>query len=323
MKRGQAFRPDLQGKPIMNTRHKTPVRKETLALISMMIPGLLYLLINNYLPMAGLMIAFKKYNYSLGILGSPWCGLSNFKFLFSTKDAMIIARNTICYNLVFIFLGNFLAVVIAIMLNNLKGKTGKKVYQTCILIPYLISIVVVSYIVYALLSTETGVINNTLRAPFGLNKINWYTQPKYWPVILTLVYLWKNFGYSSIIYYATVIGIDTSLYEAAAMDGATRFGQIFHVTLPGLKTTIITMVLLAVGRIFYSDFGLFYQVPMDSGLLSNVTSTIDTYVYKSLTQLNDVGRASAAGFYQSILGFVLILIANIIVRKLDQDSALF
>lgn len=307
----------------MKTKSKVLRKKQAIALTSMMIPGLVYLFINNYIPMGGLIIAFKSYNYSLGILKSPWAGLKNFRFLFSTKDAWIIARNTICYNLVFIALGNALSVVIAIMLNNLRSKLGRKVYQTCILVPYLISIVVVSYITYALLSTETGVLNNLFRKPFGLPSINWYTEPKYWPVILTLVYLWKNFGYNSIIYYATVIGIDSSLYEAAAMDGAGRWQQIVHVTLPGLRTTIVTLVLLAVGRIFYSDFGLFYQVPMDSGLLSDVTSTIDTYVYKSLTQLNDVGRASAAGFYQSVLGFFLILAANRIVQKIDRDSALF
>lgn len=301
----------------------TAKRKTTAALIGMMIPGMLYLLINNYLPMAGLVVAFKKYNYSKGIFGSEWCGLDNFKFLFATKDAFIIARNTICYNLVFIFLGTFVAVAIAIMLNSLRSKLGQKVYQTCILIPYLISMVVVSYIVFAMLSTENGVLNKSILSLFGLKPISWYTQAKYWPVILVVVYLWKNFGYNSIIYYATVIGIDTSLYEAAAIDGANRWKQIWHVTLPGLKNTIITMVLLAIGRVFYSDFGLFYQVPMDSGLLANVTSTIDTYVYKALTQLNDVGRASAAGFYQSVLGFLLILLANYIVTKIDKDSALF
>lgn len=298
-------------------------KKTTMALLVMMIPGLLYLLINNYLPMAGLVIAFKKYNYSKGIFGSDWCGIDNFRFLFSTKDAFIIARNTICYNLVFIFLGTFVSVAIAIMLNNLRSKMGQKIYQTCILVPYLISMVVVSYIVFAMLSTENGVINNSILNVLGLKSISWYTQAKYWPVILVIVYLWKNFGYNSIIYYATVIGIDTSLYEAAGIDGANKWMQVWHVTLPGLKNTIITMVLLAVGRVFYSDFGLFYQVPMDSGLLSDATSTIDTYVYKSLTQLNDVGRASAAGFYQSVLGFLLILLANYIVTKADKESALF
>ncbi|MDY3918916.1 MAG: ABC transporter permease subunit [Candidatus Limivivens sp.] len=298
-------------------------RKQALVLYSMMIPGIVYLLINNYIPMFGLTIAFKKYDYSKGIFGSEWVGLKNFAYLFKSQDAFIITRNTICYNLAFIILGTTLAVVVAIMLNELRGSLSKKVYQTLILIPYLISMVVVSYIVYAFLSSDSGFINKTILAAFGQKRISWYTTPKYWPFILVFVHLWKSFGYTSIIYYATVIGIDSSLYEAAVVDGATRLQRIWHVTLPGLKSTIITMVLLNIGKIFYSDFGLFYQVPMDSGLLSNVTSTIDTYVYKGLTQLNDVGRASAAGFYQSIVGFLVVLTANLIVRKLDKDNALF
>ncbi|MDO5425263.1 MAG: ABC transporter permease subunit [Eubacteriales bacterium] len=298
-------------------------KKQALVLYSMMVPGILYLLINNYIPMLGLSIAFKKYDYSKGIFGSEWVGLKNFTYLFKSQDAFIITRNTICYNLAFIILGTTLAVVVAIMLNELKSAMSKKVYQTLILIPYLISMVVVSYIVYAFLSADSGFINNTILKAFGIKRISWYTTPKYWPFILVFVHLWKSFGYNSIIYYATVIGIDSSLYEAAVVDGATRLQRIFHVTLPGLKSTIITMVLLSIGKIFYSDFGLFYQVPMDSGLLSNVTQTIDTYVYKGLTQLNDVGRASAAGFYQSIVGFIVVLTANMIVRKLDKDNALF
>lgn len=308
----------------MNTKTKKPIkiRKSSLALISMTIPGLLYLLINNYLPMAGLVIAFKRYDYSKGIWESPWAGLSNFTYLFKTQDALNIIRNTVLYNLVFIALGTVVAVVIAILLNFLKGKLNKKVYQTLILVPYLVSMVIVSYIVYGFLSTESGFLNKAIEA-LGGHSLNWYTTSKYWPFILTFVNLWKGFGYTSILYYATVIGIDSSLYEAAAIDGATTWKSIVHVTLPGLKTTIITMVLLQIGRMFFSDFGLFYQVPMHSGIIADVTDTIDVYVYKGLTQLNDIGRSSAAGFLQSVLGFVLILAVNFIVRKLDEDSALF
>lgn len=296
--------------------------KMSLALLSMMVPGLIYLIINNYIPMAGLVVAFKRYDYGAGIWGSEWTGLSNFTYLFKTQDAFNIMRNTIGYNLVFIILGNLFAVTVAIMLNFLRGKLNKKIYQTTILIPYLISMVVVSYIVFGFLSQENGFLNNLI-ASLGGEKISWYTQAKYWPVILTIVNLWKGFGYSSILYYATVIGIDSSLYEAATVDGAGRWKQVWHITLPGLKATIITLVLLAIGRMFYSDFGLFYQVPMRSGLISSVTDTIDVFVYKGLTQLNDVGRASAAGFLQSVMGFILVLSANFAVRKLDKDSALF
>lgn len=294
-----------------------------LALFSMMIPGAIYLIINNYIPMFGLQIAFKKFNYTDGMWHSPWTGLSNFTYLFKTKDALVMTRNTILYNLVFIILGTFLAVAIAIVLNELRSAKAKKLYQILFLIPYLISMVVVSYIVFAFLSYDNGFLNNSIIAAFGGKSVNWYTEPKYWPFILTIVYLWKSFGYNSIIYFATVIGIDSSLYEAAVIDGASSWQRIWHVTLPGLKTTIITLTLLSVGRIFYSDFALFYQVPQDSGMLSSVTQTIDVYVYKGLTQLNDVGRSSAAGFYQSIVGFITVLVANLIVRKVDSESALF
>jgi len=307
--------------PKKRKRHRN--LKMNLALFSMMLPGAIYLIINNYVPMFGLQIAFKKYNYADGIWKSPWTGLSNFTYLFKTKDALIMTRNTILYNVVFIILGTVMAVVIAIILNELRSRRAKKIYQVLFLIPYLISMVVVSYIVFAFLSYDNGFLNNGIIAAFGGSKINWYTQPKYWPFILVIVQLWKNFGYQSIIYYATVIGIDSSLYEAAVVDGAGSWKRIWHITLPGLKTTIVTLTLLAVGRIFYSDFGLFYQVPQDSGMLSNVTQTIDVYVYKGLTQLNDVGRSSAAGFYQSIVGFILVLTANFVVRKVDKDSALF
>lgn len=307
--------------PKKRKRHRN--LKMNLALFSMMLPGAIYLIINNYVPMFGLQIAFKKFNYADGIWKSPWTGLSNFTYLFKTKDALIMTRNTILYNVVFIIMGTVMAVVIAIILNELRGRRAKKIYQVLFLIPYLISMVVVSYIAFAFLSYDNGFLNNSIIAALGGSKINWYTQPKYWPFILVIVQLWKNFGYQSIIYYATVIGIDTSLYEAAVVDGAGSWKRIWHVTLPGLKTTIITLTLLAVGRIFYSDFGLFYQVPQDSGMLSNVTQTIDVYVYKGLTQLNDVGRSSAAGFYQSIVGFILVLTANFVVRKVDKDSALF
>lgn len=293
-----------------------------MVLFLMMVPGLIYIFINCYMPLPGLAIAFKRFDYSKGIWDSAWVGLSNFTYLFKTQDAFNIIRNTLGYNLIFIILGNIIAVAIAIMLNFLQGQMKKKVYQTLILIPYLLSTVVVSYIVYAFLGQESGFLNNLL-VSVGQDKISWYTQSKYWPFILTIVYLWKTFGYSSILYYATVIGIDSSLYEAAMSDGANRWKQVWHVTLPGLKNTIITMVLLQIGKMFFSDFGLFYQVPMRSGLISSVTDTLDVFVYKNLAQLNDIGRAAAAGFLQSVLGFILILIVNMIVRKVDKDSALF
>lgn len=297
--------------------------KRSIPLYLMALPGLIYLIINNYVPMFGIIIAFKNINWRKGILGSPWAGFGNFEYLFKTKDAMTITRNTLCYNLVFIVVGTVLAIAVAILLNEVRSKRLKKLYQTVFLLPYLISIVVVSYLVYAMLSIDSGFINRSVLPILGIDPIAWYTEPKYWPFILVIVYLWKTFGYNSIVYYATLMGIDESYYEAAAIDGANRWQQICHVTLPSLAPTIITLTLLAIGKIFYSDFGLFYQVPMNSGPLLDVTNTIDTYVYRGLIQLNDLGMSSAAGVYQSIVGFVLVLTANYIVGRVDKDKALF
>ena len=288
----------------------------------MMIPGLLYFLINNYLPMAGLIIAFKKINFSVGILQSPFIGLKNFEFLFKTKDAWTITRNTIGYNVLFIVLGTTLAITIAILLNEVASKKMKSFYQGLYLLPFLISIVVISYLGFGFLSTDVGFINRFLEG-IGRDPISWYTTPKYWPYILVIVNIWKGFGYFSIIYFATLVGFDRSYYEAAVIDGANRWQQIINVTLPLLKPTIITLVLLAIGRIFYSDFGLFYQVPMNSGPLIPVTQTIDTYVYRGLMQMGNIGMASASGFYQSIVGFILVLSANWITNRISKEHALF
>lgn len=293
------------------------------ALYLMLIPGIIYLIINNYMPMAGLVLAFKKVNYQVGIFQSPWTGLSNFTYLFSTKDAAQFFRNTILYNLAFIILGNLLGLLVAISLDAIKKKFFKKASQTIILFPYLLSTVIVSYIVFSLLSGKNGFMNMTILPLFGIEPISWYNQPQYWPVILTITYLWMSFGYSSILYYSTLIGIDKSLYEAAVVDGAGVWAQIKFITIPAMKTTVITLVLMAVGRICYSDFGLFYQVPMNSGMLYSTTQTIDTYVYRGLLELNDIGRSTAAGFLQSILGFICVVTANFIVRKLDEESSLF
>lgn len=289
----------------------------------MMIPGLIYLLINNYVPMAGIIIAFKHVNWNAGILNSPFAGLSNFEYLFKTKEAWVITRNTLGYNTLFIVLGTVISIGVAILLNEIRSNFWKKTYQTIILLPYLISMIIVSYLVFAMLSTESGFVNNSILEPLRLSGITWYTEPKYWPYILTIVHIWKVFGYSCIIYYATLVGIDRGYYEAAVIDGANRWQQMVNITLPALKPTVITLVLLQVGTIFYSDFGLFYQVPMDSGPLYDVTNTIDTYVYRGLIKLNDLGMSSAAGVYQSLVGFTLVYIANRLVTRFSKENALF
>lgn len=292
-------------------------------LILFMVPGRVYLLINNYIPMAGILLAFKKVNYTLGIFKSPWCGLSNFKYLFKTKDAAIIFRNTVLYNLAFIVLGTAAAVATAILLGEVKKKKLLKIYQTSILLPHILSTAVIAYLAFAFLSKDSGFLNNGIIKPLGGEAISWYSKPKYWPFILTFIQLWRSVGYTTIMYYATLVGIDTSYYEAAVIDGASTWDQIRYITLPCLKTTIITLTIMNLGRMFYSDFGLFYQVPMNNGLLFNATNTLDTYVYRGLLELNDIGRASAACFIQSVLGFVLVWGANALTRKVDPDSAVF
>lgn len=289
----------------------------------MALPGLIYLFINNYIPMSGLILAFEKYEVKKGIYLSPKCGLQNFAFLFSTSDAWTITRNTLLYNIVFILLGNILAILVANCLNDVKSKMAKKIYQTVILFPYIVSIIVVAFLANAFLAADTGFINTHILAPLGLETVQFYRETKYWPFILTFVYLWKSVGYSSIIYLASISGIDPGYYEAASLDGATRWQQFFRITIPCLKATIITLFILAVGKIFYSDFGLFYQVPMQSGSLFPVTQTIDTYVFYGLTKNNNIGMSAAAGFYQSMVGFVLVLLSNLLVKKLSKENALF
>lgn len=288
----------------------------------MLLPGMLYLLINNYIPMAGLVIAFKKVNFQTGIFKSPWCGFDNFKYLFQTKDAWIITRNTILYNLVFIALALVVSLALAIFLSEIRNTKLRSFHQACVLVPYIISYVVVSYLVYAFLGSN-GLVNKGILLPSGAKAVNWYMESKYWPFILVFVNTWKNAGYASVMYLATILGFDDSIFEAATLDGATPWQKIWYLTLPLLKPTIITLTMLNIGRIFYSDFGLFYQVPQNSGAILNVTNVLDTYVYRGLLELGDVSMSSAAGLYQAVVGFAIIIAANLIVRKVSPDDAIF
>jgi putative aldouronate transport system permease protein len=307
-------------KALEKKKYKGTTKSGPLLLIAL--PGIVYLIINNYIPMFGVFLAFKDYDFVKGIFGSDWCGFKNFKYLFS-QDAFTITRNTILYNVAFIVLGTIAAIFVAILMCELGEKARVKFFQSALLLPNLLSWVVIGFIGYAFLNSDTGFINHTIIKLLGGEQVAWYTTSKYWPVILVLVFLWKNTGYSSIIYMASISGIDKSIFEAAKIDGATKMQQIIHITLPLLKPTVVILTLMAIGRVFYSDFGLFYQVPMDSGALYNVTQTIDTYVYHGLMELNDVGMSAAAGLYQSVIGFILVITANAIVRKVDSDNALF
>ena len=302
---------------------KTKFNRRNFPLVLMLVPGMIYLLINNYIPMAGVILAFKDFNYNQGFLKSPWCGFGNFEFLFRNPDFFVITRNTILYNLVFLIINTIVAVAIAIFFNQIRSRLMLKFYQTSMLLPYMISMVIVSYICYAFLSADTGFINKSILEPLGIDRVSWYSDSGKWIFILPIVYLWKNAGYLVIIYFASIIGIDKTYYEAAKIDGASRWQEITRITIPLIRPTIITMFILSIGKIFNSDFGLFYQVPMNSGALYNTTNVITTFVYRALLERGDIGMSSAAGLYQSAVGFVLVLITNQIVRKVDADNSMF
>ncbi|MBQ9413485.1 MAG: sugar ABC transporter permease [Oscillospiraceae bacterium] len=292
----------------------------------MAVPGMLYFFINNYIPMVGIAIAFKKVDYSVGLVASPWIGFDNFKNLFQSNagffksNAWIITRNTLLYNVCFIILGIVTGLIIGLCLAGITRKALQKFFQTSILLPQLISYVIVAYIVYAFFSNETGIVNHLLGEE---NAINFYQTPKYWPFILVFINIWKQIGYNGIIFLSSIIGISIDVLEASRIDGCSKWEQLRFVTLPMLKPTIITLTMLQVGRIFYSDFGLFYQVPLNSGALYSVTDTVDTYVYRMLMTMNNISVSSAASTYQAVLGFIIVLIVNMIVRAKDKENALF
>ncbi len=292
--------------------------KKNLPLTIMALPALTLMLLFKYLPLSGIVLAFKQYNIRDGIFGSAWNGLKNFEYLFRTKDAWVITRNTIAYNLTFIVLDLIFAVTLAIILSELRQKRAAKVFQTIFMAPYFMSWVVVSFIAYSLLSVDDGFINRT----FGM-EVTWYSKQAAWPFILIIFQIWKTIGYSTVMYLGAIVGISDDYYEAALMDGATKWQQIKYITLPALKGMMIILTILAIGRIFYADFGLFYQLPRNSGPLFPVTNVIDTYVYRALKENGNIGMAAAANLYQSLVGFVLVVGSNFIVRKIDKDSALF
>ncbi len=294
--------------------------KNDLPLYLMMLPGFLYIVVNNYLPMFGILLAFKRVNYAVGIFKSPWVGFDNFEYLFKTKDAFIMIRNTVLYNAVWIVMDLVIAVFIALCMNEIAQRKIAKVIQPVICFPSMVSAVILSFLVYAFLSQSYGYLNTTI---FADSPKQWYTTASYWPFILTIVHIWQGAGQSSIVYMASIGGIDKSLYESARIDGANKMQQIKYITLPLLKPMITMMLLLSVGRIFSSDFGLFYQVPLGNGMLYETTQTIDTYVYRALMVNNNVGMSSAASIFQAVIGFVLVLSSNLLVRKINPENSLF
>lgn len=303
--------------------------KKTLMLLTMVAPGALWLLLLRYLPMGGIILAFKNYKiypkdptFLNNLIHSKWVGLDNFKFLFTTGDSWVMIRNTLAYNIVFIILGVIIPVAFAIMMSELSKKFVAKTYQTLMFFPYFLSWVVVSYFLNAFIDAQYGLIPMAQRAA-GEAAVSWYTTPGPWPYIIVFANLWKNVGYSTVLYLAAITGIDQTQYEAAAIDGASKWQQILHVTLPNLRTMIAILFILNVGKIFNADFGLFWNVPMQNGALFSVTQVIDTYIYRVLMNTGNIGQSTAAGLLQNIVGFICIIGANAVVKKIDSDSTLF
>ncbi len=287
--------------------------------VLMSLPVFLVLLFFSYVPMAGLVLAFKDFDNKLGIWKSPFAGLKNFEFLTSSKQILAnMTGNTLMYYLIFTLLGTFLNIALAIAIDQLVFKRLGKAMQSIMIIPVFISYAAVQFIVYAYLSTDNGMINNL----FGIST-RWYSEAKYWPTILTIVKIWNSVGYGSVLYMSVLAGIDTEQYEAAQIDGAGKWKQILHITLPSLIPMVTIMLLLSVGGIMRSDTGLFYQVTRNSGTLYETTQVIDSYVLNAIFKVSNFGFTAAASFFQSIVGTAMILIANAVVRKLEPDNALF
>ncbi|MFQ6810297.1 MAG: ABC transporter permease [Streptococcus sp.] len=300
--------------------------RENLIFFLMVLPGAAWLILFFYIPVLGNVVAFKDYHitgegFIDSVMKSKWVGFDNFKFLFSSKDAYIITRNTVLYNLAFIFLGLIVSVGIAIIFSEMRSKRLVKVFQTSMLFPYFLSWVIISFFTDAFLNVDKGLINHILTS-LGMKGINFYTEVAIWPASPLLRNL-ERFGYSSVMYYATIMGIDPTFYEAATVDGASKWQRIRHITIPQLASLITVLTILAIGNIFRADFGLFYQIPHNSGALYSVTNVIDVYVYNGLAKSGDIAMAAAAGLYQSVVGLILVLLSNIVARRIDKNAALF
>ena len=322
VQKGQGLRAEFFSRMMWLAVYHPNTFKKNLPLTLMALPALIVMFLFRYLPMSGLLLAFKRFSVRKGIFGSDWVGLNNFQFLFQTSDAWVITRNTICYNVLFILMDLILAVAMAIGLSELLRKRRAKIYQTIFMAPYFLSWVVVSFMAFSLFSVDDGLFNHLL-AYFGFQGVDWYSEPGKWPFILTFFQIWKTIGYSTVMYISSLTGISNDYYEAAIIDGATKWQQIKRITLPCLKPMMIVLTILAIGRIFYADFGLFFQLPRNSGPLYPATQVIDTYVYRALKETGNVGMAAAASLYQSIVGFVMVVGANLVVRRIEPDSALF
>ena len=296
--------------------------KKNKPLFVMILPAVVLTVVMAYLPMSGLILAFTNYRFDLGVFGSDWNGIENFRYLFESGTGWLITKNTIVYNLVNLITSQLLAILIAIFISEINKKFFKKISQSLIFLPYFISWVIVGTFVFAIFNYETGLLNSIIKA-LGGDPVNVYEMPGIWPVIIACFNSWKWCGYNSVIYIAAIVGVDAEIYEAASVDGANIFQRIRNITLPSIRATIITMLLLNVGRILRGDFEMFYQIVGQNGQLFNATDVIDTYVFRSLLQNSNLGMSAAASLYQSVLCFVIIIVVNRIVKKVDESNALF
>ena len=303
------------------TTKRTKVFKENLSLFLMTVPGLTCVILFNYLPMSGIVMAFKNYVPRKGIWGSDWVGLDNFKFFFTSQDAARTIRNTVLYGIDFLVVDLIVGVGIALLLYHLKKGVYLKIYHTIILIPRFISIIIVAFMAYSILSPSYGVLNTVIKF-FGGEGVQWYNEPQHWPVILTLVHIWQIAGSGCLYYYAALVGIDESLFEAASLDGASTWQKCWHIAIPSLIPIMSITLVLGVGHIFSGDMGLFYQVPMDQGVLYSTTDIINTYTYRALLS-GSLAKSTAVGLFQSVTGLILVLVTNGIIRKVSPENSMF
>lgn len=315
-------KPHQQLRPPKDRKKSSYYGSKTRSLTAMTAPGAALIFIFSYIPMFGLILAFKDFRYDKGIFGSDWCGLDNFEFFFSSQDAWRVTRNTLLLNIAFIITTLVISLAVALVLYQITSRIFIKLYQTMIFVPYFLSMAVVAFVVYAFLNVDMGVVNNILKK-LGMDPVMWYARADLWPGLLTGINLWKNLGYYVLVYYAALMGLDASCFEAAEMDGATKWQTMVKVAVPMIAPVIIVMLLLQIGKIFYSDFGLFYLVTRNSGSLYSTVDVIDTYIFRALRVSGDIGVSAAVGMYQSVVGFVLVLISNLLVKRYDPDSALF
>jgi putative aldouronate transport system permease protein len=291
---------------------------QTIPLTLLAVPSIIYIVIFNYIPLYGLLIPFKEFNFKIGLLNSPWVGFENFQYLFNSNKILEVVRNTISYNFTAMIVGTIISIMFALFLFELSARLVK-IYQTILFFPYFMSWIIVAYLTLGFLDGDHGIINMILRN-LGKEPVFWYQTPSFWPFIIVFLSVWKGMGYGTIIYYSALMAIDGEMYEAAKIDGANWLQQVFYISLPVLKPMIIIINIMAVGKIFYADFGLFYQVTLDSSLLYPTTDVIDTYVYRMLMKMGDFGMSGAAGFVQSVFGFILVLITNYSVKKITKES---